>query len=404
MGKIDFYQVPKVVTCHAGARDHYQLSQSFDEVGLLDGLVTDFYTPDWLRCLLNRRFNGELDSKKVRSSWADFIGAYLFKNYSRSNNNLSIKAAQRALKNKSNFFACSYTASAGFEYLKNFEFKPRKYLFQLHPHPEVILNILNREVFLGKATKSDLSYEAEFNSLIANSLIFEAALADEICVASTFTKKSLVSAGIELERVHVIPYGVDSRKFSRLEPKKINSKLKILFCGQFIQRKGISYLYDALLRFDHRHYELIIVTRGDCESLMLEKFQKNLNVRVHLNVAEDVLIGLMHQSDVFILPSLYEGFGHVILEAMSAGLPVITTVNTAAVDVFDTGKEGFIGPIGDADFLCEKIEYFMRHPSALNLYGNQAALTAQKYSWDVFRIKISNFYIKSELKHYEQGT
>ncbi len=391
-------QVSRVITCHAGARDHYQLSYSFHESGLLDGLVTDFYTPDILRYLLKKRFNSNLSSKKVSSCWNDFIKAYLFKDYLSSNNSISLRAAQRAIKNKSNLFACSYTANAGFNYLQSCDYHVRKYLFQLHPHPKVILNILNREISLGLSSERDLSYEVEFDSAMIDSLMDEAHLADAICVASSFTKKSLIDAGVKSERIEVIPYGVDGTKFENLDIKKPNQKLKLLFCGQFIHRKGITYLYEALLRFDKNNYELIIVTRGEYEENILEEFKENLNVQVHFNVANHDLIKLMHQSDVFILPSLYEGFGHVILEAMCAGLPVITTVNTAAVDLFESGQGGFIGPIADADFLYEKIEFFMQYPNEIISYGHQAALISKAFTWGSFREKIRNFYIQNELK------
>jgi glycosyltransferase involved in cell wall biosynthesis len=391
-------QVSRVVTSHAGARDHYQLSYSFDESGLLDGLVTDFYTPDSLRYFLKKRFNSNLSSKKVSGCCNDFIKAYLFKDYLGSNNNISLRAAQRAIKNKSNLFACSYTASAGFNYLQSCDFHVRKYLFQLHPHPKAILNILNREISLGRSTERDLSYEVEFDSAMIDSLMDEAHLADAICVASSFTKKSLIDAGVKSECIEVIPYGVDGAKFENLDIKRPNQKLKLLFCGQFIHRKGITYLYKALLRFDKNSYELIIVTRGEYEENILEEFKENLNVQVHFNVANHDLIKLMHQSDVFILPSLYEGFGHVILEAMCAGLPVITTVNTAAVDLFESGQGGFIGPIADADFLYEKIEFFMQYPKELISFRHQAASISRAYTWSSFREKIRNFYIQNELK------
>jgi glycosyltransferase involved in cell wall biosynthesis len=391
-------QVPKVVTCHAGARDHYQLSYSFDEIGILDSLVTDFYTPDSLRNFIKKRFNSNLSSSKVSGCWNDFIKAYFFKDYLGSNNSLSLRAAQRAIKSKSNLFACSYTASIGFNYLQSSDFDGRKYLFQLHPHPKSILNILNREISLGRTAEHDLSYEVEFDSAMIDSLMGEAHLADAICVASSFTKKTLIDAGLKSQCIEVIPYGVDGTKFENLDIKKTSKKLKLLFCGQFIHRKGITYLYEALLRFNKNNYELIIVTRGEYEACMLEKFKENLNIQVYFNVSNHDLTKLMHQSDIFILPSLFEGFGHVILEAMCAGLPVITTVNTAAVDLFESGHGGFIGPIADVDFLYEKIEFFMQFPKELISFGYQATSISRAYTWSSFREKIRNFYIQNELK------
>jgi glycosyltransferase involved in cell wall biosynthesis len=125
-------------------------------------------------------------------------------------------------------------------------------------------------------------------------------------------------------------------------------------------------------------------------------FSNNLNVEIYSNISNRELKALMNSSDIFILPSLYEGFGHVILEAMSAGLPVITTANTSGCDLITNDQDGFVGAIRDIDFLVEKIEFFIDRPMCAIEYGEQAAMTARKYTWESFRKKITDFYIKTE--------
>ncbi len=66
--------------------------------------------------------------------------------------------------------------------------------------------------------------------------------------------------------------------------------------------------------------------------------------------------------NVFVFPSLVEGFGLVLLEAMACSIPVITTPNTAGPDIITDGLERFIIPIRDIEALKEKLEWCYRHP------------------------------------------
>ena len=72
------------------------------------------------------------------------------------------------------------------------------------------------------------------------------------------------------------------------------------------------------------------------------------------NVSREELVLELQRADVFVFPSLVESFALVLLEAMSVGLPVITTSNTAGPDIMREGIDGFVGPIRDVDFLVEK--------------------------------------------------
>ena len=93
----------------------------------------------------------------------------------------------------------------------------------------------------------------------------------------------------------------------------------------------------------------------------------------------------MSRHDVFVFPSLFEGFGLVILEAMSQGLPVITTPHTAGLDVIADGEDGFIVPIRSADAITEKLE-LLAHDRRLLLAMSQAAQRkAAQYSWESYQ-------------------
>jgi glycosyltransferase involved in cell wall biosynthesis len=85
------------------------------------------------------------------------------------------------------------------------------------------------------------------------------------------------------------------------------------------------------------------------------------------------------------LPSILEGFGQVILEAMATGIPVIATENTAAVDVITNSKDGFVVPIRNSQEIKTIINELQTNFSLVNSIGYQAHLTAQKYNWEKFR-------------------
>ena len=73
-------------------------------------------------------------------------------------------------------------------------------------------------------------------------------------------------------------------------------------------------------------------------------------------LSHDGVLREMQNRDVLVLPSLFEGFGLVILEAMAQGTPVVTTAHTAGPDIIEDGTDGFIIPIRSAEAIAEKLD------------------------------------------------
>jgi glycosyltransferase involved in cell wall biosynthesis len=96
-----------------------------------------------------------------------------------------------------------------------------------------------------------------------------------------------------------------------------------------------------------------------------------------------------------VLPSLIEGFGHVILEAMSSGLPVICTTNTAGPDLFLSHNEGFIIPIRDSDAIVASLDQLLTDKSKLKSMGRSAAATARIFTWERHIKGIQDFYLNN---------
>ena len=96
------------------------------------------------------------------------------------------------------------------------------------------------------------------------------------------------------------------------------------------------------------------------------------------------------EASVFVLPSLADGFGMVISEAMSRGLPVIATENTGAADVIEPSITGFVIPTGDEEALKSQMRWCVEHSDLLSQIGANAREAAAKWQWSDYRRALSD--------------
>lgn len=216
----------------------------------------------------------------------------------------------------------------------------------------------------------------------------ELAAADVVMVASSFTRKTIESAPCPPKPVHVIPYGAPlPGPLASLKPAASGGKLKVLFVGSLGQRKGLSYLLEAVAQLPHA-VELTLVgtkTVENCAPL-------NAAVARHRwipSLPHDEILREMSRADVFVFPSLFEGFGLVLLEAMSQGLPIIATAHTAAPDLITEGESGFIVPIRSAQAIAEKLDLLAHDSRLLSAMSHAARETAVRYTWEQYRARLS---------------
>ncbi len=207
----------------------------------------------------------------------------------------------------------------------------------------------------------------------------ELLLADKIFVASSFTRQTLRQAPELQAPIYVVPYGAPSVVITpQLVRKHSTSKLRVLFVGLLSQRKGLSYLLEAVKLLGNQ-VELTLI--GKCVSLP-QPLVTALNTHHYIeSLPHAHLLEQMQAYDVLVFPSLFEGFGLVILEAMSRGLPVITTPHTAGADVITDGKNGFIVPIRCAESIAEKLQLLIADPDLLAAMRIAAQDTALYFSW-----------------------
>lgn len=214
----------------------------------------------------------------------------------------------------------------------------------------------------------------------------EVQLADHIFVASSITKKSLLDVGVKSEKISVIPYGAPIDYF---HPQPKTDKLfRALFVGSVCPRKGVHYLLQAWKELQLSDSELLLVGSNGFPEGWLDRYKDVF--RYIPSVPHASLNEYYSSANVLVFPSLVEGFGLVLLEAMACGIPVITTPNTAGSDILTDGVEGFIVPIRDVEALKEKLEWCYSHPQELASMGQAARRRAEQLTWELYRHKLAS--------------
>lgn len=215
----------------------------------------------------------------------------------------------------------------------------------------------------------------------------ELKLADKIYVASSFTKKTLEMYPGNLADIEVIPYGFPNvntqRKYDNIE----NRKIRVLFVGGLSQRKGISYFFEAISGLEDR-IEATVVGRGNLDACPALK-EALSKVNYIPSLPHDEILQLMANNDLFIFPSLFEGFGLVITEAMSQGTPVITTNRTCGPDIMHDGVDGWIVRGGESQQIRKLLIDFIADPSILVTTGKEAMHTASLRPWSVYEKELA---------------
>ena len=187
------------------------------------------------------------------------------------------------------------------------------------------------------------------------------ALSNNAIAISERTKQQLLCLGAKDSSIVVVPVGVDLGEIR--QTRASGQRSDIIFVGRLIREKNVHILVEAVSLLRERHPEVRAVIIGDGpEREPLQDLATALGVDDRITFLgflerhEDV-IGHMKSSRVFVLPSVREGFGIVVIEANACGLPVIVIdhKNNAACDLVVDGQTGFICSL-DAHHISRKID------------------------------------------------
>ena len=408
-------QVPPVTVVHSGARDAYQVALALEESGMLATLVTDLFWPadrPWaqyisallpasLRAQLQARSSFHIPASKVHLCAAEGALTLLLEKLSKfsivpqalrrnvmrhADATLGRTAGRLAERDQTALLSYSYYAHDAF-----LNFNGDGILFQLHPHPASMRHILLAELERHPQCAASLQQEWELALPQADyeHLVNEPASAHHIIAASSFTCTTLVEHGAPPENIAVIPYGVDSRHFmpDNTRVSRTSGKLRLLFVGRINQRKGIQYLLDALSLLNTNQIELTVCGRVVDDLSIFRPFGDKVIIRPDVSSSE--LLAAYQSADLFVFPSLAEGFGQVLLESLACGLPILSTTRTAAPDLIHSGQQGFIVEPGSSTLLASHIEWALSHRTSLWAMRSEARHTAEHFTWQRFRSQLA---------------
>jgi glycosyltransferase involved in cell wall biosynthesis len=224
----------------------------------------------------------------------------------------------------------------------------------------------------------------------------ELAAATKIFVASSFTANTLKDYLGNLAPVAVVPYGFPpvSPTSERPVHETRTKPLRLLFVGGLSQRKGIGDLFAAANLLGTAVSLRVIGNKAtdDCPALDRELAKHSwIPSLPHEKVLKE-----MQVHDVLVFPSLFEGFGLVITEAMSQGTPVITTERTAGPDLITHGINGWLIKAGSTEALVQQLEELIKNPAAVRTAGIEARKTAAARPWSVYGRELAAAILKLE--------
>ena len=216
--------------------------------------------------------------------------------------------------------------------------------------------------------------------------------ADHVLCPSTFVRESLVR--YRPGTYTTIPFAIEP---GTAQPHHKPEKPVFLYAGNITMRKGVHRLLLAWkeLKADRTH-ELRLVGDMFLSAKFLKDFQ---GMFTHLpRLARDKLDRHYREASAFVFNPIADGFGHVILEAMRCGTPVIASRNCGAPDTITDGVEGFSVDYGDQKQLATTLDWALSHPSELLETGKAAFERVRKYSWEDYGERFLN-WLRPLLKH-----
>lgn len=343
MAKVEAKAGRRFVVAYNRDRDSYQVPLALHEAGMLEAFVTDFYRSDnpliqsVTPARLKRRYIEGLPASIVQPA----LKALLLQVYHESRKSggddwylavdalLSRKAADIAAGASADLLLYSQYALEAFGDSRLAG--RRKGLFFYHPHP-----VLGHEILMADYARfpecawSVTNATEMVNDTLRARIDAEIAMADFIICASSFTRHSLIHHGVPEERIRIVPYGAEPVHRAG-SVSKTKAQTRFLFVGQGMQRKGLHHLLRAWKEARLQNATLRVI----CSKLDpgFEPLLDQPGIEYSGAVSRAEVLEAFAAAHVFVMPSLYEGFGLVYLEALAAGCFVIGTPNTGVPDL-----------------------------------------------------------------------
>ncbi|MFH1457411.1 MAG: glycosyltransferase family 4 protein [Patescibacteria group bacterium] len=224
--------------------------------------------------------------------------------------------------------------------------------------------------------------------------------ADAIRVVSGGIKNKLVKAGIKKDKVHVIPTPADLSKFLTFDQTRVyelkqkHPNKNILFVGRLEKVKNLDWFLNIFkeIKKEYKDVNFLIAGEGSekenlklkAKGLKLEDSVKFLN-----KVNYDDLTNYYQLADIFVLPSLSESFGRVLVEAGASSTPCVSSATTGAKDVIQNKKTGFLVPINNQKQIIDKVVTLLKDKKlSIRMGDNAREFIKENFDGDIQTKKI----------------
>ena len=237
----------------------------------------------------------------------------------------------------------------------------------------------------------------------------EYALADVVLVLSTFARESFLKWGVPGSRLEKNALGVDVSRFAasaevvEAREKRILSgdRLRALCVGTFSFQKGVvdlSKIAEELSgRISFRFVGSMPAETSELRKRVAEK------IEMIDRVPEQQLAKYYREADLFLFPTLQDGFAAVLAQANAAGLPILTTPNCSASDLIAEGKDGWILPIRDPNSFVERLIWCDENRSALAGMARSVGRNRLVRTWEDMASELLNYYDNIRRKKPDRG-
>jgi glycosyltransferase involved in cell wall biosynthesis len=223
-----------------------------------------------------------------------------------------------------------------------------------------------------------------------------------VCVSRDVAEFSANHGGLPRAKIRVIPNGVDFERFANAAPADLTQfgvprgSRVLLFVGRLDPQKGPLRLMEAAseLFAEFRDLHLLMVGDGPLAAeLRAWTRDRNLESRIHFAGRQHNVAGLMRASELFVLPSRWEGLPNVVLEAMAAGTPVVATAVEGIRDLLEDGKSGIVVPSNGEGQLTEAIRRAIREsPQIKALAATAQAIVRERFTWQLIALEYDRLY------------
>lgn len=212
-----------------------------------------------------------------------------------------------------------------------------------------------------------------------------------VTVNSNYLKQQVIKLGVDIDKINIIPIGVDT-SFFKASPKKLDVQtIKLVSVGRLVQLKGQIYAIRALkelLEMGHKA-TYTLIGEGSNKALLTEEVNRlNLSSSVFFEGSKSQLEvkSLLEKSDIYLMTSTFddrtlrrEAFGLVSIEAQAMGMPVIGFDSGGFIDTIKDGETGFLVEDRNSDQIVEKICYLINNPELYEKMSQAAIAHSKTY-------------------------